>query len=93
MECDTIIVVGGSAGSALADRLSARSSQTVLLCEAEQDTPEDDVPTEIAESYPGAGYFDPRFHWTELKFRTQPVSHNNPADLPPLRRYEQALSG
>ncbi len=88
---DYIIVGGGSAGSVMANRLSAKSANKVLLCEAGQDTPHGKVPEQILDSYPGTAYLDTRFHWTELKVTTQVISHNDPAtDRPPLRKYEQA---
>jgi 5-(hydroxymethyl)furfural/furfural oxidase len=90
MTFDTIIVGGGSAGSVLANRLSARSGHKVLLCEAGQDTPHGKVPEVILDTYPGAAYVDPRFHWTELKVTTEVVPHNDPDGRhAPLRKYEQ----
>jgi 5-(hydroxymethyl)furfural/furfural oxidase len=89
-EWDYIIVGGGSAGSVMANRLSAKASNRVLVIEAGPDTPHGDIPPEIHSSYPGVAYFDQRFHWTELKVTTQPKRHNDPSFERPKRSYEQA---
>src|ERR1700733_6018965 len=88
---DYIIVGGGSGGSILASRLSARSGNQVLLCEAGEDTPDGRVPEAILDSRSGVASRDVRFLWHKLRVTTEAMPHNDPdAPRPRELRYEQA---
>ncbi|MCM0019885.1 MAG: GMC family oxidoreductase N-terminal domain-containing protein [Tagaea sp.] len=86
---DYIIVGGGSAGCVLANRLSARSANKVLLLEAGADYAPGHEPDAIKDVYPYRASFNKDYQWPDLQVRFRPVPHNRP-EASPARFYGQA---
>ncbi|HXQ53831.1 MAG TPA: GMC family oxidoreductase N-terminal domain-containing protein [Stellaceae bacterium] len=83
MDYDYVIVGGGSAGSVLANRLTARAGNRVLLIEAGMDTPPGKVPSDILEMFPVAA-LNPAYKWMKLLAYTQSLRRNYPRPPTPV---------
>jgi 5-(hydroxymethyl)furfural/furfural oxidase len=91
MDYDYVIVGGGSAGCVLANRLSARAANRVLLIESGQDTPPGQVPADILETFPKAA-LNPAYKWMKLLAYTRSLTRNVP-QMPVLYDQGRVMGG
>lgn len=87
-EADYVIVGGGSSGCIVAARLSENPAVKVILLEAGLDAARPEDFPDLASSYPGIAYSNPRYTWDNLKASGPYRGSNQPEAR--AKRYEQA---
>lgn len=83
-----LILGGGTAGCALAGRLSETASFRVTLVEAGRDLTDDTMGPEVRSRYPGRAFLDPENLWPDLKAYIGAPLGRTEGRSP--RQYEQA---
>lgn len=85
---DYLILGGGTAGCALAARLSEDADKQVVLVEAGRDLLAGALPENIRTRYPGLAYLDADNTWNDLSVTVSGAPTRTPNRTP--RHYEQA---
>ena len=90
---DYLILGGGSAGCALAARLSEDASKSVVLVEAGRDLRKATMPEHIRARYPGRAFLDPKSIWSALRAVISGAKTRRPLREPRLYEQGRVLGG